>query len=216
MDPVRATVYSIYMPNVDPAMVEAQRSVVEKFLPPGWKFVQEKVGHYSHPAAMTVCIAENRLPVTVFLDIDCIPLDECALELLGVRANLGMLVGAVQRANHINNGGHLYVGPFCMAISNRHYTEFGSPTFYETDHGDVGEEVTYRWREREQPVYFLWPTNVIQPMWALTGQFKFGFGTTYENLFYHEFCARQATGDFVRKCESVLTQPELRGVASGS
>lgn len=212
---MRATVYSIYMPNVDRAVVGAQYTVVKKFLPEGWAFEQVKVDHYSHPAAMTVCVAENKLPVSVFLDIDCIPLNEFALELLAVRADVGMLVGAVQRANHINNNEHLYVGPFCMAFNQQQYTDNGSPTFYETQRGDVGEELTYRWREREKPVYLLWPTNVVHPLWALCNDFRFGLGTTYENLFYHEFCARQQVGDFVGKCESVLSSPELRGVASG-
>src|SRR6185437_10375537 len=109
------------------------------------------------------------------------------------------------RANHIKNDAHLYVGPFCMAFDNRHYLELGSPTFYETARGDVGEEVTYRWREREKPVYFLWPTKVEHPLWELTEEHKFGLGTNYENLFYHEFCARNTTGNFLGKCDQVLS-----------
>lgn len=202
---MRATVYSIYMQNVAEKVVAAQREVVERFLPKGWEFVQYKADSYSHPAAMTVCVAENKLPLTVFLDIDCIPLTSNALELLAMRAELGMLIGAVQRANHIQNDCHLYVGPFCMAFDNRRYWEMGSPTFYETERGDVGEELTYRWRERSKPVYFLWPNTVREPLWDLSHGHRFGLGTSYENLFYHEFCARTAAGDFVGRCKQVLS-----------
>jgi len=199
-----ATVYSIYMDNVSREVVDAQRSVIERFLPKGWSFVQYKSKHYSHPAAMTVCVAENERPITIFLDIDCIPLTSASMELLAARAELGMLVGAVQRANHIKNDCHLYVGPFCMAFSNEMYGRLKSPTFYETPKGDVGEELTYRWRQCDKPVYFLWPTQVREPLWDLVQGRRFGFGTCYENMFYHEFCARSAQGRFIDRCQEVI------------
>lgn len=202
---MRATVYSIYMANISPRVVAAQRRVVERFLPMDWEFVQYQwTGEYSHPAAMTLCVAKNQWPLTVFLDIDCVPLSREALELVGARAEIGMLVGAVQRANHIKNDCHLYVGPFCMAFSNYWYARLGSPTFYETERGDVGEELTYRWREQSKPVYFLWPTEVRNPLWDLDHGRKFGLGTTYEGLFYHEFCARNTAGNFERRCDEIL------------
>ena len=198
--------YSIYMDNVERGVVEAQRRVVERFLPRGWEFVQYRWtgATYSHPAAMTICTAQNQLPITVFLDIDCVPLAENSLQIIAKRADLGMLVGAVQRANHLRNDCHLYVGPFCMAFSTDWYGQLGSPTFYETERGDVGEELTYRWRARNRPVYFLWPTEVRNPLWELDHGRRFGLGTTYENLFYHEFCARNTAGGFERKCKEVL------------
>lgn len=202
---MKATVYSIYMDNVGQPVVDAQRRVVEKFLPADWEFVQYRwSGMYSHPAAMTVCVAENKWPLTMFLDIDCIPLSELAFDIIGKRAELGMLVGAVQRANHIRNDCHLYAGPFCVAFANDWYERLGSPTFYETERGDVGEELTYRWRERSKPVYLLWPSSVRNPLWDLDHGRTFGLGTTYEDLFYHEFCARNTTGGFTRKCDEIM------------
>lgn len=209
MQELSAAVYSVYMPNISKAVVDAQRSVVEKFLPKGWEFTQVKwTGNYSHPAAMTICLAEAKKPVVIFLDIDCIPLNQNALELMAVRAELGMLVGAVQRANHIKNDAHLYVGPFCMALDLVTYEQLNSPTFYETERGDCGEELTYRWRERGKPVYFFWPNHVRQPLWELAHGHKFGLGTTYENMFYHEFCARNAGGEFINLCQAVVAKAE--------
>ena len=199
-----ATIYSVYMDNIPVEVRTAQRQVVEKFMPTGWRFEQYRSGSYSHPAAMTICLATNTKPLTIFLDIDCIPLSRTALELLGARAEKGVLVGAAQRANHINNGEHLYVGPFCCAFSNRKYLELGSPSFYETARGDVGEELTYRWQAAGAPIYLLWPSLVQQPLWELTQGIKFGMGTTYEDKFYHEFCARATAGNFVRKCEEII------------
>ncbi len=210
----RATVYSIYMDNIPASVVDAQRSVVDRFLPRGWEFLQYKAykaDSYSHPAAMAVCAAKNKLPITIFLDIDCVPLSEVALDLLAARAELGMLVGAVQRANHIHNDCHLYVGPFCMAFATHQYQKHGKPTFYETDRGDVGEELTYAWKAKDKPVYFLWPSHVEQPQWDLVNGLRFGIGTTYQDMFYHKFCARQGTGDFERRCKEILSKPKAKG-----
>ncbi len=211
----RATVYSIYMDNVPPAVVRAQRSVVEQFLPEGWKFTQYASGDcYSHPAAMTICTAMNQNPITVFLDIDCIPLSRAALELLAERASHGILVGAAQRANHIQNGAHLFVGPCCMAFDNQRYAELGSPSFYETGRGDVAEEVTWRWQERMAPIYLLYPSRVRSPLWDLTDGQRLGLGTEYESKFYHEFCIRAGgAGGFIARCEEVLNS-NLRGVSA--
>jgi len=208
---LKATVYSIYMDNVQPDVVAAQRSVVEAFLPAGWKFVQHKPAGYSHPAHMHVCLSTNANPLTVFLDIDCVPLSVTALETLADRASHGILAGAVQRANHIENGGHIYVGPFCMAFDNKRYVELGSPSFFETPRGDVGEEVTWRWQERRAPVWMLYPSKVANPLWTIDEKTKFGLGTEYDGKFYHEFCIRNRTGEFVNKCGEILNS-NLRGV----
>jgi hypothetical protein len=202
----KATVYSVYMANVSPEVAEAQRRVVHQFLPKGWAFVQRRADGYSHPTELTVCQASNTNALTVFLDIDCIPLSRSAFELIGEQAERGVLAGAVQRANHIENNEHIYVGPCCMAFNNRRYLEYGSPCFFETPRGDVGEEVTYRWQERGGDIYLLWPSRVNSPLWNLnTGSDKrLGLGTTYDELFYHEFCARAQAGDFVRKCKEVI------------
>jgi hypothetical protein len=202
----RATVFSVYMDNVSPKVAEAQERVVRHFLPEGWEFAQYLAGGRSHPTELTICQASNTLALTVFLDIDCIPLSRSAFEFIGNRAEHGVLVGAVQRANHINNNRHLYVGPSCMAFNNRRYMEYGSPQFFETDRGDVGEELTYCWQERFGEISFLWPSHVNTPKWdldAVSGM-RLGLGTTFDDLFYHEFCARESAGNFVRKCNEVL------------
>jgi hypothetical protein len=146
--------------------------------------------------------------IVILLDIDCIPLTQRALRYLGGLARRGTLAGAVQRSNHIDNGGHLYVGPFCMALSIAAYRRMGRPSFNETDRGDVGEELTYRWDELGGNTRFLWPSRVECPQWALVKDRSFGFGTTYEDLFYHAFCIREGltTGLFLSKCRAVLAE----------
>lgn len=204
-----ATVISVYMDNINADVLEHQRRCVERCLPIGWTFRQYR-SRDSHPVALSQCMNEGKDDILILLDIDCIPLRERALLLLYRWAKNGVLVGAVQRANHIKNNGHLYVGPFCMAFSKSRYKQMGSPTFLATCRGDVGEELTYRWHENGGVVFFLWPSHVEHPMWPLVGERHFGLGTTYEDLFYHAFCIRQgATRDlFLAKCSRMLDEQE--------
>ena len=207
---IKATISSVYMPNVADDIASLQKSCVEKVLPEGWTFRQHKQidGSFSHPAALTKFAFECMDEVCIFLDIDCIPLSTNALVQIADRAVKGMLVGAVQRANHIKNNAHLYVGPFCMAFSKKKYRELSSPSFHETYRGDVGEELTYRWQENNSSIYFLWPSFVSHPVWKLDSTKEFGYGTTYENMFFHAFGIREARSRdlFIAKCNELLYQ----------
>lgn len=196
------------MSNISKDTLDLQKAVVKKFLPKGWEFNQVLYKD-SHGHAMQRCTDENKNEVTIFLDIDCIPKSKEAFRFLfddRWSCNNGTLIGCAQRANHIKNNKHIYVGPFCMAFMNSTYEEVGRPTFLETARGDVGEELTYRWQEKGKSVAFLWPSDVQHPLWELFGTVQFGLGTTYEDLFYHTFCARTTQGQslFINECNRVL------------
>lgn len=205
-----ATVISVYMSNINMAVVHHQERCVTRMLPKDWTFrqyLQPSDVAFPHAAGMQTCLDESDNNIVIFLDIDCIPLTRTALPYLAYSAWCGALAGALQRANHINNGGHLYVGPFCMALSRDKYEALGSPTFQETERGDVGEELTYAW-EADNPslLHTLRPTDVEVPLWKLEGERRFGYGTTYQDLFYHSFCIRDHSQQerFIQKCREVL------------
>jgi hypothetical protein len=194
------------MGNINPKIVEYQRRCVERYLPHAWIYHQ----HYteeSHGSALNQCLRDAKEDVIVLLDIDCIPLSRASFSLLRHYAEKGVLTGAVQRANHVSNREHLYVGPFCMALSRSAYNSLGRPSFSETDRGDVGEELTYRWQETKGSIFFLWPSHVENQVWPLIGEAQFGYGTTYDGLFYHAFCIREGvTSDlFITRCKRVMS-----------
>ena len=230
MSKQRFIIFSPYGGNVSSAVASCQKQVIEQYLPQDWVFEQQLVrGSFSHPIALDEFVRScNDEDFLFLLDIDCIPLSEKALPFLAryVAGDNGRgLVGAIQRANHIQNGKHLYVGPFCMAFSKAYYKTVGSPSFVETYRGDAGEELTYRWVEASgftprsggeyyrypRNVHFIWPSSCLQPMWDLDYGFKFGFGTTYgtsaeSQLFFHQFNIRvpEMQQIFVKKCEEIL------------
>lgn len=231
----RFIVFSGYGENITDEVVRNQKSVVEKFLPVNWMFAQQLVkGIFNHPNALQSFVDScNDEDIICLLDIDCIPLSKEAFPILAedvLADNRKGLAGVIQRANHIQNNKHLYVGPSCMAFSKRYYRELRSPSFTETNRGDAGEELTYRWTEASgfisrqgddyyrypKNIHFIWPLSCLQPIWNLDYGFKFGFGTTYGTavagpLFYHQFCARDKTQKeyFINKCNDVLSRERV-------
>ena len=216
MDIPKCSVYSVYFKNIGQSVLDYQRKCVEFFLPEGWTFKQVLNSEkdvfedgklvYPHAAMLRECVETAENDAIIFLDIDCIPVNKLAFPMLAMGAKDGILTGAIQRANHIQNDEHLYVGPFCMSFSRQKYFEFGAPTFNATARGDIGEELTYRWHERDGMVAYFWPSQVEKPLWKLFNDVDFGLGTTYENLFYHFFCIREekAQSIFVERCKMFL------------
>jgi hypothetical protein len=212
-----ATVYSVYMPNVNAELVELQRQVVETFLPAGWEFVQYlHEGELDHPPALRKCLDESPTDTVVFLDLDCIPLASDGFAAMEAGVARGKLVGAAQRTHHLDTKGHVFVAPCCMALSRATYEDLGSPSFFESWRiyedeerkwrSDVAEELTYAWEERGTGIELFLPTHSEREEWDLRDGIRYGLGTTYNDWFFHAFYSRSGEGDavFRRKCEEVL------------
>jgi hypothetical protein len=202
--PVKKVIISFYMDNIPKEILMAQRDVVLKFAPTNCEFMQIKT-EFSHADALDKFMTGRSAEVILFLDIDCIPLNLSDIPHLFSRAERGLVAGCVQRANHIENNKHLYVGPFCMAITKKTWEEIGRPSFQTTMRGDTGEEITYACEVYGRPVELLHPSHVETPVWDLVEQ-RFGFGTTYSSAFYHAFGIRHKENQqrFLDKCREVM------------
>jgi hypothetical protein len=202
-------IVSFYMENLSSEVVRCQRDVLESFAPPGFTIKQILTRH-SHAAAIDQFIQSSRYDLIVLLDIDCVPLTASAIPSLADHAGRGALAGCVQRANHITNGGHLYVGPFCMALSRQVWNRLGCPSFEPTGQGDVGEELTFRCEAAGVPVHMLWPSSVEDPVWALTDRERFGPNTEYGGAFLHSFLIREPARQrsFIASCRRLLAAAE--------
>jgi hypothetical protein len=204
-DTARAVVVSFYMDNIAPEVIAAQRAVLERLVPPDVEILQVKTT-LLHGDAMTRLMRKTRYPLVVFLDIDCIPLGPGAVDRLIARGQVSGLAGAAQRANWLKGVPHIYAGPFCLALTAKSYRELGQPSFLETLRGDVGEELTRVAESQGKLVDLLWPTACDEPRWDLTDTIRFGFGTTYDDDFWHAFEIRNPAGKdrFLTKCAEVL------------
>jgi hypothetical protein len=196
---------SVYMDNIPAEVVAAQRQVLQALAPPDFELRQVLTGR-SHAAALDEIMAGAEAELVLILDIDCVPLTRAAIPALAAKAAGGALAGCVQRANHIDNGAHLYVGPFCMALSRVLWNRLGRPSFEPTPRGDVGEALTYACEDAGAPLAMLWPSHVEAPQWDLTEGRRFGVNTEYDGAFLHTFNirSREYQQRFVDRCRAIL------------
>lgn len=219
---MKASIVSYHMANIHPDTVALQKKVVEKFN-------KSKVPHLvwnggaPHGKWMDYMFAIVETDVILFLDIDCIPLSENAIDLYIQKAAEGSLVGNAQRSGHLPNGNHVFAAPSALAISKATYKKIGAPSALETARGDVAEEYTFAAEKSGVKVDLFMPTKYDRevyrydweqdrrPYWTLeNGLPNYGLGTTYgtdtEDLFWHNFQIRieGQQEHFWKKCGELL------------
>lgn len=164
---------------------------------------------------------DDHYETILMLDIDCIPLSTEALEYTLDRAEQGVLVGNVQRSNHIENNKHTYPAPSCVALTRETFEKLGKPSFRVTNRGDIGEELAYIAEQKGVEIEMFMPgkhediphwNTGERKLWDLAdGQPQFGIGTTFvdkngKEMFYHLFQSRLNVFNdlFFLKCASIL------------
>jgi hypothetical protein len=234
---MKACIASYFMPNIDKKTVEYQRKVVEKFNPLKIQHIMVR-GEFPHGLFMDYMWTLNGAPVStlkdqninkqldcdviLFLDIDCVPVSEDAIETYLTIAADGLLVGNAQRSGHIKNDNHLFAAPSALALSRENFIKMGSPSALETSRGDVAEEYTYAAEAAGVKVDLCLPTKYDRevyrydweqdrrPYWTLeNGLPNYALGTTYgkeKDLFWHNFQIRVEgqQEQFWKKCEELL------------
>jgi len=224
------------MANIDPYTIKLQQAVVQKFN-------RSNIPHYvimvdmMHGAAIDYFWCLNGVPVkthankpikqefdidtVLFLDIDCVPLHERAIDYyLNLAAvDRGGVVGNAQRSNHLDNGQHMFAAPSSLAISRESFKYIGAPSALETHRSDVAEEYTWAAEATTDSMVDLFmpvsfdrkPVTTDAPHWPLAdGHPVYGGGTTYGDeeslLFYHNFEIRIPGQQelFRKKCLEIL------------
>ena len=110
---MKAAILSIYLDNIPSCLVDKQALVVEKYLPRYVDFYQTR--SVRHAVGIDDFLRSHVYDVYLILDIDCIPLNNIVLPWMLETASSDILVGCAQRANHIENGEHIYAGP-CPSV----------------------------------------------------------------------------------------------------
>jgi hypothetical protein len=219
-------IVSIYMQNIDQKTPALQKAVVSKYNKSNVTFHQV-VTAGSHGATMTLLVPmleKMGHDAVLFLDIDCVPVDDSAIDFMFENVYNGKLIGDAQRTNHIDNNQHVFCGAHNVGFSMDLYSKIGKPSFEPTPRGDVAEELTYLARENNIEVHLLmplsydapplrmaWEPQNLPPYWSLAdGMPNFGIGTTYgegdKPLFWH--CWQSSLPGqqerFWKKCEELL------------
>lgn len=235
---MKACIATYFMPNVNPKVVECQANVIKKFNKSNVQYIPTQ-GKIPHGLFIDYFWCTNGVPVStlasqnikqeldfdlvLFLDIDCVPVHEDAIDYYIESASKGNLVGNAQRSNHIDNGQHVFAAPSAFALSRETFVKIGSPSAMETQRSDVGEEYTWNaekvgvpldiilpLRHDAPPIRMAWEPKDSPPHWALAdGMPVYGIGTTFgkdKDMFWHNFQIFQPGQHerFYRKCEELL------------
>jgi hypothetical protein len=221
---------SLFMKNIDERTVRFQTQVVQKFN-------KSKIAHYpvltDAPPGYTMdklvdMLEEKGHDAIMFLDIDCVPVNNVALDYFFQQAYAGKVIGDAQRSNHIENDQHVFAAPHNVTFTIETYRKCGNPSFLPNYRGDVAEELTFAAEENNIPVEIVMPLRYDSPpikfdwekdqrkYWALAdGMPGYGIGTTFghtdetgatQDLFWHNYQIFHPGQQerFWRKCEELL------------
>lgn len=215
--------------QVDEKIIDLQRKVIQKFNSLDKCHYQFLRYNAKDPEVVPDQVIDHGIKelfthydTILILDIDCIPLSTRALEYTFEQAEKGILVGNVQRSNHIENNKHVYVAPSCIALTWDLFNELGKLSFTPTNRGDIGEELSYKAESMNKKIEMFTPSSYeenpyqMNEPWDLNDELpKYGIGTTFvndknEEMFYHLFQSRVGLFNqlFYKKCSQLLSLVE--------
>ena len=220
---MKRAIFTFYNFSIDEEIVRLQSEVIKKFnktadfLPLCSQTHGEEV---IHPQGVEYGFNElfnKGYDTVMLLDVDCIPLNQYALQYTFDQAENGKLVGNAQIGAHLENPEHMYAAPSTFCLSRQMFEEFDRLTFMP-DHrnADTFGFYTLEAEKRGKEVEFYMPTHFQRrprnAVWDLgQGRGEYGIGTTYSNhlgvnMFYHLFETRLNIYNslFYDKCDELL------------
>jgi hypothetical protein len=155
-------------------------------------------------------LANSTADVVGFLDIDCVPTNDTIVPYAArYAAESESFIGIAQASNHIPPKSHIFAAPAFFFIWRETWDRLGRPTFSETPHGDVAENVSYAAEMAGLRYRTLFPTHYTRTpaegIWHLHTYGVYGIGTVFEGGVYHLYQGRYAHNVdlFVDTCREI-------------
>lgn len=207
-------IYSYVNKNLNRDIAKYQKLVFDKFnLNITQVFGKEMLteDYEDHPNMMMDIIKKSSEDYIIFFDIDAIPLSyDFYPKILNQIKDNQTLAGAIQCANHIDKN-KPYVSPAFCGFAKQLYIDCGEPTFNTDRTLFTGYDNMQRFTDicislNKNIVYWNVTDSGNQKWDILSHNTKFGNGTIYENMIYHQFEIRfeHQHIEFIKKCKNIL------------
>lgn len=156
-------------------------------------------------------VMANEEDILVFVDIDCIPLNNEVIEKAIQFAHEGGIWGCAQVSNHLPDPNHVFAAPMFHAIMKRTWTNIGSPTYLESAENDVAQGVTRAAISHDVPVFLALPEYCLIPCFRFAKGYPYGIGTFYQGGVFHLFESRKAKyiEFFIRVATTIIEHREI-------
>lgn len=206
---MKLEVHTLAWPNSDPGLVQAHSDTC-KALGVGPIYTLQQLPHGQW---MDSVLANSTAEVVGFLDIDCVPTNDTIVPAAARWAlEYQSFVGIAQASNHIPPKSHIFAAPAFFFIYREIWDRLNRPTFAETPHGDVAENVCYAAEIAGLRYKTLYPTHYTrvpaEGIWHLHTYGVYGIGTVFEGGVYHLYQGRYKDNIdlFVNTCREIRGQ----------
>jgi len=217
---MNAQIFSYVNKDLNPEIAKYQKLVFKKFNLKITQVFGDTIKKYNgefdyedHPNGLTNIIKNSSNDYLIIFDIDCIPLSyNFYPKLLKQIEDKKTLAGGIQCASHINKN-KSYISPAFCGFSRQLYLDCGEPSFNTDRTPLLGCDNMQRFSDvclkLNKNIIFWDVTDPGNKKWdILSHNTKFGNGTIYENMIYHQFEIRFEINhdQFIDKCKQVLNQ----------
>lgn len=217
---MKVSIYSYKNDDLNPNISKYQKMVFSKFgleinqvSGPSVKKINDDYDYEDHPNALRNIIKNSNDDYIIFFDVDCVPITyDFYPKILNQIKDNRTLAGAIQCANHIDKN-KSYISPAFCGFAKQLYIDCGEPSFNTDRTPLIGCDNMQRFTnvclESNKNVIYWNVTDGGNEKWdILSHNTKFGNGTVYENMIYHQFEIRfeHQHMKFIEKCKEILNE----------
>lgn len=201
-------IFSCYQNNISSKIIDYQRQVFDLF---NIDLIQEHT-NLNHSDYLDSKMFDMNFDTIVFFDIDCIPLKPGIIEYISEQLSDNNSIIGVEQANQTIGSDFIFAGAPCFGVTKDVFLKLDKPSFRYTNRGDTGAEFTHMSKDKGVNVKLFNIKTSLNKKWKC-GEKRFGNGTIYDDLLYHQFEVRTYSDDighkineyqFIIKCKEIL------------
>lgn len=197
-------IITMYWDNIAPEIREKQSEVFKRMSYPILQL--ERTGQQHGEFLDNQMHLASSEDILIFVDIDCIPLNQSIIKEAIEFAASGGIWGCAQVSNHLSDPNHIFIAPLFHAIQKNTWLKIGSPSYQRDDDNDVGQRVTRQAEVHHIPMHFSNPEFSLIPKYRFQNLYPYGIGCFFQGGIFHLYESRRKEFRplFTQVCNAIL------------